>query len=182
MEKITLDNILKLSKESLKNKIIIFPTDTVYGVACLYKDEVGKEKIYQMKKRDYGKPLPVLCSSIDQAKQIALIPDNEYMKLWPGALTIIFNTIDKSDTIAIRIPNSNIALKIIEHFGPLYTTSVNYSGEKEINTIEEIENLFSDYVDYLVTDKQTFSKIPSTIISLTGEKVKVLREGSIKIK
>ena len=66
MEKIKIKDLNSISKEQLKGKIIVFPTDTVYGVGALYNDVEGIEKIYEMKKRDYGKLLPVLCSSIDQ--------------------------------------------------------------------------------------------------------------------
>ena len=185
MEKVTLKEIIKLNPSDLVGKIIVFPTDTVYGVACLYGDDLGKEKIYEMKKRDYGKPLPVLCSSLKQANEISHLENNKYTSLWPGALTIVVRTKPyknvTSETVAIRIPNSSIALEVIDHFGPLYTTSVKYSGEKEINTVSEIENRFSKYVDYIVTDEASFSRVPSTVIDCTKETIKVLREGSIKI-
>lgn len=184
MEKITLIDLCKLSKEDLIGKIIVFPTDTVYGVGSLYLDEVGREKIYQMKKRDYGKPLPILVGNINDAKKIANITSDmdKYTSLWPGALTIVFKSINKMyphDTIAIRIPNSKISIDILNHFGPMEVTSVNISGEKELNDIKEIEEEFKDIIDYLVIDKASFSKTPSTIISLVND-FKVLREGNIK--
>ena len=185
MEKVTLKEFVKMNPLDLIGKIIVFPTDTVYGVACLYGDNLGKEKIYEMKKRDYGKPLPVLCSSLKQVEEIAHIENNKYVHFWPGALTIVVRTKPyksvTSETVAIRIPNSKIAINLIEHFGPLYTTSVNYSGEKEINSVCEIEERFSQFVDYIVTDEAIFSSVPSTVIDCTKETVKVLRQGSVKI-
>lgn len=183
MEKITLDNLLGIKKKDLFGKIVIFPTDTVYGVGAIYQDQEGINKIYEMKKRDYGKPLAVLCSDIDQVNGIALIPDyaQKYVKYWPGALTIICKKKNGDGTIAVRIPNSNIARDILNHFGPMSTTSVNYSGEKELNDIDEIYNLFSSKADYLVTNKQELSKTPSTIISCVNDCIEVIREGNIKI-
>ena len=183
MEKITTSEIIKFDKNILKNKIIAFPTDTVYGVGCLYLDIEARNKIYDMKKRDYGKPLPILVSDVNMAKTIAQIDDEmmKYTSKWPGALTIIFKTIDPHyihDTVAIRIPDSKVALKLLNHFGPMEVTSVNYSGEKEINTCDEIEKLFQDKIDYLITDYQLFSSTPSTVLSLVGEK-KILRQGAI---
>lgn len=184
MEKIRLDELNNIPKEKLKGKIIVFPTDTVYGVGALYNDLEGIEKIYQMKKRDYGKLIPVLCSSEKQILEIALENDlfNKYSSLWPGALTMILKKKEnKEETIAVRIPNSKVALKVLEHFGPMNVTSVNYSGEKELNTVKEIELKFSDYIDYIVLDTNELCAIPSTIIDCTQDKVKVLREGIIKI-
>ncbi len=184
MEKITLSNLLKLNKSDLVNKTIIFPTDTVYGVACLLDDKVGIEKIYNMKKRDHGKPIAVLVSSVNEVENIGIINDNirSLYKYWPGALTIIVNRKNSNNTIALRIPNSSISLDILSYFGPMHTTSVNYSGEKEINDINEIYDKFHKYCDYLVIDKQEFSSIPSTIVDCTNDEYKVIRQGSIVIK
>lgn len=104
-------------------------------------------------------------------------------KYWPGALTIIF---DKSDlfeseieTIAFRMPNSKIALKIIDTFGLVYATSINYSGEKEIKEVSEIEEKFSE-IDFIVTDYEKMQNVPSTIIMANSKKV--IRDGIIKVK
>ena len=184
MEKIKIKDLNSISKEQLKGKIIVFPTDTVYGVGALYNDVEGIEKIYEMKKRDYGKLLPVLCSSIDQIKEIAETNElfEKYSKLWPGALTMILNKKDQTGTIALRIPNSHVALNVLDHFGPMNVTSVNYSGEKELNNTDEIERKFSEHIDYLVMDTNELCAIPSTIIDCTGKTVKVLRQGIINIK
>lgn len=183
MEKVTLNQLLKFDKGELAGKIVIYPTDTVYGVGALYNDKNGIDKIYHMKKRDYGKPLAVLCSDLSQVEDIATLPDYafKYTKYWPGALTIICKKKDGDGTLAVRIPNSDIAKAILSKFGPMHTTSVNYSGERELNDIDEIYDTFKEFADYLVTDKQELSKIPSTIISCVDEKVKVIREGSIKV-
>lgn len=183
MEKISLDEFIKLPKDSLKGKIIIFPTDTVYGVACLLDDTTGINKIYEMKKRDYGKPIAVLCSSLEQVNDIAIINDNarKLFKFWPGALTLIFNKKNSNSTIALRIPDSDICKKLLDHFGPMHTTSVNYSGEKEINDVNEICNTFGNYVDYVITDYQKFSSVPSTIVNATLDDMVILRQGSVVI-
>lgn len=174
----------QLNKEDLKGKIIVFPTDTVYGVAALYGDFKGVEKIYQLKKRDHGKPLPVLCDSIETVLKIAMIKDDhmKYTKHWPGALTMILHSYNKdifNGTIACRIPNSEIALSVLKKFGPLFTTSVNYSGEKELNSVEEILNTFGDKIDFIVTDTPVLTKTPSTIINCLGDEMIIVRQGDI---
>lgn len=186
MEKVTKEELLKLNKKDLLGKIIVFPTDTVYGVGCLYLDSVGREKIYEMKKRDHNKNLPILLSKIEDAKKLAYIDEAhiKYTKHWPGALTLIFKANDKDyihDTIALRMPNSSIALDILNHFGPMEVTSVNISGEKELSSVKEIEDEFKEYIDYLVIDDAIFSKVSSTVLSLVNEPI-VLRQGEIVIK
>lgn len=183
MEKIKVSELTKLKKGDLIGKVICFHTDTVYGIGALNGDSEGVEKIYKIKHRDEKKVLPVLCASIEQVKSIAVMNEkaNEISKYWPGALTMILNMKDQDGTVAVRIPNSNIAISVLNHFGPLRTTSVNYSGEKELNSVEEIINVFGEQIDYIITDEDSLSTIPSTIVDLTKEELKIIRNGSIKL-
>lgn len=191
MERVTLNKLLQLKKEDLKGKLICFPTDTVYGVGAIATDVEACKKIYQMKQRSDKKPLPLLCSDIEQVKEYVEEIDESVeslmRKYWPGALTIIFKKKENvgkhlsEDTIAFRMPNSRIALSIINKFSPLATTSVNMSGEAEINNIDEIEEKFSDWIDYIVTDEAYLSNIPSTVMDATGIFPVILREGKIKV-
>lgn len=181
---ISIKELETLTKDDLKGKIIVFPTDTVYGVGCLYGDSVGVEKIYQMKKRDYGKPLPVLCDSIETVLSISMINENhmKYTKHWPGALTMILKSFNKdifNGSVACRIPNSEIALSVLKKFGPLFTTSVNYSGEKELNSVDEILETFGNQIDFIVTDIPVLTKTPSTIINCLGDEMIIVRQGDI---
>lgn len=184
MEKVSLEELLT---KDIKGKIICFPTDTVYGVGAKCDDIKAVDKIYEMKKRDYSKPLAILTSSKDIKKYVDSI-STDAVKLmdegWPGALTLIFKksklVSDKItcglSTVAFRMPNSKVALTILDHFGPLATTSVNISGMAPLNDISDIENNFSDYIDYLVTDKEKVDGKPSIIIDVSGESIKVIRE------
>lgn len=191
MERVTLNKLLQLKKEDLKGKLICFPTDTVYGVGAIATDVEACKKIYQMKQRSDKKPLPLLCSDIEQIKEyveeIDEAVESLMRKYWPGALTIIFKKKENvgkhlsENTIAFRMPNSRIALSIINKFSPLATTSVNMSGEAEINNIDEIEEKFSDWIDYIVTDEAYLSNIPSTVMDATGIFPVILREGKIKV-
>lgn len=184
MEKLTLKKFLELSKADLKGKVFCFPTDTVYGLSCLVHDKEAKKKIYEIKHRD-KKPLAILCSNVSQispcVKAVSKQALNLMNKYWPGGLTIIFEKSDliESDinTIAFRMPDSQIALKIIDHFGLVYATSVNYSGEKELSSIEEIATTFPK-IDYLITDYEKMESIPSTIVDATHD-LKVIRQGKL---
>ena len=138
MDVITLEQLLT---KDIKGKVVCFPTDTVYGVGALIDDNEAINKIYHLKNRDISKPLAVLTGTKNIEKYVLEITDfsKQLMdKYWPGALTIIFkkNNIisDKVtsgfNTVGLRMPNSKIALQILNKFGLMATTSVNLSGSK----------------------------------------------------
>lgn len=184
---------IKLSKKDLKGKIIAFPTDTVFGVGALLDDENAIEKIYELKHRDYSKPLAILASSIDDILPYVKDINDDVLDLmkkhWPGALTIIFkkqnNVSDKITagfkTIAFRIPNCKISIDILKYTGPLATTSVNISGERPINTYQEIFDYFGDKIDFIISENVNSSNVSSTIIDVTADEIRIIRQGEIKI-
>lgn len=187
------DKNIKLTKEEIKNKIIAFPTDTVFGVGALIDDLQAIDKIYELKHRDYSKPLAILASSIDDiipyVKEVTEDLKEIMNKYWPGALTIIFNKNENvSDkitagfkTIAFRIPNCKISLDILKQTGPLATTSVNISGNTPLNDYQEINKYFGDNIDFIVSENVSSSNISSTIIDVTSNEIKIIRQGQIKI-
>ncbi len=190
-----LKDFLKLEKKDIIGKIICFPTDTVYGVGAIIDDNIAVEKIYNLKNRDFDKPLAVLIGSIEDVskycKNVSL-KEIEYMnKYWPGALTIIFDLKDKLDlrcvcgksSIGFRMPNSNISLQILKKFGPMATTSVNISGFDPINNLEEIKVLFNDKIDYYIEDfDANISKLSSTVVKIVDGKPVILRQGDIVLE
>lgn len=184
MEKISLDVFLKYRKEDLQGKVVCFPTDTVYGLGAMYGDLSGIQKIYKIKNRPADKPLANLCSNIEQIYRLGVeIPEsakNLMEKYWPGALTIILKS--GEEKISFRMPACDIALKIIDHFSLMATTSVNESGEKELNTMDEIEAAFGTMIDYFITDQAKFSKIPSSVVDMSEGKMIVLRKGAINLE
>lgn len=189
MDVITLEQLLT---KDIKGKVVCFPTDTVYGVGALIDDNEAINKIYHLKNRDISKPLAVLTGTKNIEKYVLEITEfsKQLMdKYWPGALTIIFkkNNIisDKVtsgfNTVGLRMPNSKIALQILNKFGLMATTSVNLSGSSPLNNIDDIINNFSDEIDYLVIDKQETSNVSSTVIDVSNGKYKILRQGDIVI-
>ena len=172
----------------INNKIIIFPTDTVYGIGCKYQDVDSVKKIYDIKNRDYSKPMVLLCYSIEQVKKIVAKDtnlDNNLTKYWPGKLTLIYKknpnissiiTANKA-TVGVRIPNNKIALKLLKKHGPMVVTSLNKSNETAITKFNDTLN-FKDLVDYII-DGGNLSNNPSTVYDTINKKV--LRQGDIKI-
>jgi L-threonylcarbamoyladenylate synthase len=168
--------------------LIIIPTDTVYGLAARLYDEVALEKIYQIKGREKSKPISILCSKMSDLLPIAEtnIVSRAIMKnLWPGALTIVMPTTKQffemtgEKTIAARIPKNPTAIELIEKYGVLRVTSLNKSGEAPLSDLRQIRNEFGPYVVEIHPQEYTQSDLESTIIDLSNNEVKILREGSI---
>ncbi|HPX72171.1 MAG TPA: L-threonylcarbamoyladenylate synthase [Acholeplasmataceae bacterium] len=172
-----------------KGQVIIFPTDTIYGMGCQLYDKVALERIYEIKKRSHDKDIPVLVSSIVQINVIAKY-DSKALRImqnfWPGPLTLILQstpdfynkTGDK--TIAIRIPDHYVTIELINNFGPLRTTSVNISGEEPLNKIEDIRKQYGNVVDHIYGEHVGhYIGIASTIVDISNGSIKLVREGAI---
>lgn len=188
------NDILKEIKQVLDNDgLIIFPTDTVYGLACNAFSEVAIKKLFLVKSRNLNNPINVLTNSISKinfaTEKITKFEKELMTKYWPGNLTIILHkksnisnilTANKN-TIGVRIPNNQIALQILENYPfPLATTSVNLSGEEAGCQLSDFINIFKDKVDIIIDGGKT-SQTPSTIIKVINNKVCILRQGSLKI-
>lgn len=181
-----------------KGSLIIYPTDTVYGLGAVISDQNALKKIYETKSRSFSSPLIALVSSIDKIDKIAyLTAENKILleklaeKFWPGALTVILNKKDivpgimvsHGDTVGVRIPNLDLALDIINLAGGiLATTSANISGEASPRSYEELSETIKNRVDIVVDGGKCEIGEASTIIDLTKSKPKVLRKGAISIE
>lgn len=193
-----LKNINLLEVESLlkEGKLIVYPTDTVYGVGGVISSEETIKNIYRAKERSFKSPLIVLVSDINRIEDIAYIPEKNrelvnrlIEKFWPGGLTIILKkrewvpdimTAD-GDTVGVRMPALDVALEIIKAAGGvLPTTSANISGEKTPRAYDELSEVFKGRVDILVDGGKSPLGTESTIIDMS-DKPKILRVGAISI-
>lgn len=192
------DNIdLEIIKNRLINDgVIIYPTDTVYGVGASIDSLKGLCKIYEIKERDFKSPLIALLSKVEYVEKIAIIDEKKKIiieklarKFWPGALTIILNKketvpdiiVSGGKTIGVRIPDLKLAQEIIESVGGILpTTSANISGEKTPRSFEELSEKFKKRVDIVVDGGKSPLGMESTILDLTKTFPKILREGAIK--
>lgn len=182
-------NVKELLKMELKDEVVVFQTDTVYGLGCLLESEQGVKKIYDIKRRDGNKPLAVLCANIKQVESICQNFDlalDIADKFWPGALTLVLpkkNIVGDYitsgfNTVGVRIPNDEIALSILEKFGPMAVTSLNLSSEPAIKKYSEALK-YKDLVDYIVQGTD-LTNISSTVYDVLNKKI--LRQGKIIIK
>jgi len=190
--------ILKLNsnkKEAIKKtalyikegKVVVFPTDTVYGIICDAKNKKAVNKIFRIKKRSVKKILPLFVKDIKMAKKIAKInkaQETFLKKAWPGKVTAILKKkpvkiygVDKK-TIALRVSNSKeIALLIKKINSPLAQTSANISTKKTGKTAKEIIETFKKRKEKpdLLIDNSALKNKESVLIDLTKNPPQILR-------
>ena len=173
-----------------KGGIVVFPTDTVYGIGCNPYNANAVEKIYEIKSREKIKSLPVLAYSLDTVKEIARIDtftEKIIKKYWPGTLTLILELTDKKlkkslnldNKIAVRIPDSKCTLKLLEKCGLLVGTSANISGSSPSTDPKECLKNITNY-DVFLNGGTITSKGESTIIEIENEEIKIIRKGVLK--
>ncbi|RLG73958.1 MAG: threonylcarbamoyl-AMP synthase [Thermoprotei archaeon] len=175
----------------LRNRgLVVYPTDTVYGLGANPLDAEAVRKVYWAKRR-VGKPLPILVSSIDAVKRIAYV-DEAALRLmerfWPGPLTIVLRARDiipkevtlGTGKVGVRMPNHKVALMLAEGLnGLIIGTSANISGKPSPKTIEEVIEQLGDRVDLILDAGPARMGIPSTVVDLTGNRLRIIREGPI---
>lgn len=183
--------ILDTLKDAIKkNELVIFPTETVYGIGADALSPLASKNIYMAKNRPSDNPLIVHIASksdLDQyVKNIPLKANQLIDAFWPGPLTMIF---DKSDlvpyettggleTVAIRMPDHIGALKLIESCGPLAAPSANISGKPSSTEFKHVFNDFNGKVSYIIDGGKTLIGLESTVIDVRDQ-VTLLRPGAI---
>lgn len=166
----------------LKNDgVIVLPTDTVYGLACSGSSEEGKNKIYGIKERNLNKKLPIIVDTYDRLLDICDVSEaklRKVRKFFPGEITIIFNKKNSEETVAVRMIDNEIINKIIAELDCfLYLTSANKSNDEAICDVEKLIDEFEGKIDMIILGSK-MSKVNSTIIDMTGDEIKLIREGS----
>ena len=172
--------------------IVIFPTDTVYGIGCDPYNKNSVSLLYKIKKREKTKPFPVLGYSKKELEKIAEfnpLATKIAEKFWPGPITMILDVkdadIQKSlglgKKIAVRVPDNICALSLLKECKVLVGTSANISDETSLIDPNECEAKISNY-DLLIDGGVIISKGESTIVEIDGDEVKIVREGSVSEK
>jgi L-threonylcarbamoyladenylate synthase len=173
--------------------IVIFPTDTAFGIGCRIDDENAVKKLFRIRKRPETKAVPVLVSSLHMAQEYLLpVPHDVIEKLmksyWPGALTIVLHSrTDKvsslvrggGDTLGVRVPDHLTTLALINGAGiPILGTSANFAGEATPYEFADLNKDLVKQVDYVVPG-ECHTKKASTVIDCTGDQWKILRQGAV---
>lgn len=175
-----------------KGGIIVFPTDTVYGIGCDPYNQNSIKKIYEIKSREKVKSLPILAYSLDIVKKIVVIDEfteKIIQKNWPGPLTLILELTDEKlkkslnlqNKIAVRIPDSKCTLKLLEKCKLIVGTSANISGNSSYTNPDECIKNIKNY-DLFLNGGTIRSKGESTIIEVENKTIKIIREGALKME
>lgn len=172
--------------------VIVYPTDTVYGLGANACDNLAVDQVFKIKKRSYTKPLPVLARNLDWVKELVYIDVRNRKiveSLWPGTVTAVLPkrghlsslVAAKGFSVGVRIADFPFIDRLLGKFGfPLTATSANISGEEATNNIDKVIARFisADRRPNLVLDAGILPKSqPSTVLDLTGDRPKILRVG-----
>ncbi len=192
-EQIDNNTIFEIANAIKEGKIVVFKTDTVYGIVTNSFDNDACKRIYEIKRRPIYKPLTVLISDISMLNKIVYCISPLEQKLinafWPGPLTIKFkkkenvfpDIVSASDEyIRVRLLKSKLAYNIIKTAGiPIVAPSANISGSSTGTNIKNIINELGGKVDYIIDSGNVTNDTTSTIVEVINEKVIIIRDGKI---
>jgi len=168
--------------------IVIYPTDTVYGIGCDLLNRRAIEKIYDIKQRNRKQPFSFICADLKDISNYAIVPNYAYKtmkRLLPGPYTFILEAsrlvpriiLPKRKTVGIRVPDNNICLALVSAFGrPIISTSVTTARDEIMTDPDDIDEKFSHCVD-MVIDGGILPPAESSVVSFLDEVPEVIRVG-----
>ena len=176
---------------ALRGELIVFPTDTVYGLGTRPDDPSATARVFEAKERPRDLELPVLVSTVESARGVAVF-DERAERLaagcWPGPLTIVLpRGADASGwdlggdpaTVGVRAPRHPLALAILAETGPLAVTSANRSGHPPAETCDELHALFGERVAVYLCQDERLVGVASTVLDLAHGAASIIREGAL---
>lgn len=155
--------------------VVLLPTDTIYGLHCLWSNPAALERIARMKGRDAQKPFLLLAASVAQIETMGIAVPPGLAAIWPAALTAILP--NGGSTTAVRVPDVAWLRRLLERTGPLASTSANRSGEPAITSPHLLAPELTQALDGLV-DGGVREGDPSTIVDFTQTEPRLVREGA----
>ncbi len=189
------EHIEKAIKILNQGGVIIYPTDTAFGIGCRIDNEKAVERLFSIRKRPHTQATPVLVGSIGMAgNYLKELPDDIQQSLlkqyWPGALTVVLPCKAEkvpslvrggTETIGVRMPNHDTALAIIRGVGlPVLGPSANFHGEATPYEFSNLNPELTKLVDYVVPG-ECQTKLASTVIDCTVSPWRILRQGAVQI-
>lgn len=186
------ENITFIADYIKSGKVCVLPTDTLYGFSCNALNHETVERIYSIKQREKNKPFIILISNINDLHIFGVQINSNVAaflhSVWPGKVTVILNCPESQldylhgggNSLAFRLPEYPWLVELLERTGPVVSTSVNIAEEPPLLDLVQIEKVFGNKVDIIVDAGKLVSE-PSTIVSIENDKIKVIREGAVKI-
>ena len=181
---------LDLAAQLLReHQLVAFPTDTIYGLGTLAFDGPTVLKLYVAKERPPEKAIPILIADIIDLNQVAIdVPPIAYRLMeafWPGALTLVVPKqphipieVSTTNTVAVRMPDLDLARELMRFTGPLAVTSANRSAGPNPCTAQEVLDQLEGRIDAIVDGGQTPGGVPSTVVDCTQAAPIILRDGA----
>jgi L-threonylcarbamoyladenylate synthase len=180
---------------SLKSgNVIVFPTETVYGLGADALNPAAVEKVFQLKGRNPNSPIPVIVA--DQAmlqgvvEKIPPVARTLMEQFWPGPLTLVLpaapgmpkQLLNRMGGVGVRISSQLIATGLAQSFGrPLTATSANPSGQQAASTIEQAQNYFASDIEIFLDGGKLPSKTGSSVVEVIDDRIKIIRAGEISL-
>lgn len=188
------DQVLHSAVDVLKTGgIIAYPTETFYGLGAKFDKETSLQRLYEIKHRPWEKAMPLIIGHKGQLSSIAADINNSAIKLmerfWPGPLTLLFPAKKHlsefitagTHKVAVRIPGESFALHLAKYTRfPFTATSANPSGMPPARDAETVMRYFGDQIELIIDCGPSPGGLPSTIVDVTTEDTRILREGAVK--
>jgi len=172
--------------------VIAFPTETFYGLAVDPFDSSAVERLFTLKGRSQKNPVSLIVKDrtmlLTVVNRIPSVAEGLMKRFWPGPLTIVFEAhpsiparlVGGTGTIAVRISSNEVCAKLLSTLGrPVTATSANPSGKAPASTPEEVAAYFNGKIDVLIDGGKLPGRLGSTIVDVTTDKIKIIREGEI---
>ena len=188
-----LEAVMTAAEDIAAGKLVVYPTETVYGIGADIYNEAAVKNLYLVKKRPFDMPLSVAVSDMQMLEKVAVLNENakKLVKAFmPGPLTIIVKkqpsvpdiVTSSSQKVGIRIPDNRFALELIKRTGPIITTSANlHSHPDAVNVDAAIEDFGPSVDTYIDSGACNLGK-PSTIVWLMEDQIEIIRQGAISEK
>lgn len=176
-----------------RGRLVVLPTDTVYGIAADAFDSGAVQRLLDAKGRGRDMPPPVLVGSAGTLDALASdVPP--YVRplvdaFWPGPLTVVcheqsslqWDLGDTRGTVAVRMPDHDVARKLLDRTGPLAVSSANLTGHDAATDADQAMEMLGEKVAVVIDGGTTPGNVPSTIVDATGERPRLLRLGAISV-
>ena len=185
----TKDPVADAAQAARNGRLVVFPTDTVYGLATRPEDSAATAALFEAKRRPSGLELPVMAASAHVLRSLARLDERAEIlaaALWPGPVTLVLPREPSSSgwdlggdpsTIGVRVPRHGLALAILDASGPLAVTSANISGSPPARTCQELEEAFGELVDIYLCEDEPLTNPASTVVDLAHGPARLLRAG-----
>lgn len=172
-----------------EGRLVVLPTDTVYGIAARFDAPGGVRAVFEAKGRSVDKPLPVLGSDLEALRRVASFDvraEALAARFWPGPLTLVLPRApdfevdlggSATDSVAVRVPRNDVAVELLRQAGPLAVSSANRSDQSPAVTVEEARTALGESVAVFI-DGGVMGGRPSTIVSLLDD-LRMIREGEV---